>query len=156
MNTGWNSRAKRPLESAIRPCLSTVAIAIGVFWKKHEAHFGGALRIDAAVAGAVEHQRARGAGRAVGAERDLAEQPRRAPAAGLEVDVEDLGLHLARHRRQRGQQRRALAGHDVVELEPAGADLGEIVVEPVGERGIEVADMAVGLGREKPAGAWSR
>ena len=99
----------------------------------------------------------REAGRAVGTEGDLVTAaPGCAPAAGLEVDVEDLGLHVARHRRQRGQQCRALAGQDVVELGAAGADLGEIVVEPVGERGIEVADMAVGLGREKPAGAWSR
>ena len=60
------------------PALSTVAIAIGVIVEEaHEAHFGGALRIGAVAARAVEHQRARGAGRAVGAERDLVEQPHR-------------------------------------------------------------------------------
>jgi hypothetical protein len=71
------------------------------------------------------------------------------PAAGLEVDVEDLGLHVARHRRQRGEQRRALARHDVLEPQAAGADLREIVVEPAGERGIEIDDVAVALGREE-------
>ena len=93
-------------------------------------------------------------GRAVGAEGNLVEEPRRngAAAAGLEIDVEDLGLHVARHRRQRGQQRRALAGQDVVEHQAAGTDLREIMVEPVGERGIEIGHAAVGLGRKEPGG----
>ena len=119
-----------------------------VLEEAHEAHFGGALRIDAVVAGAIENERARGPGRAVGAEGDLVEEPdrQRAAAASLEVDVENLGLDVARHGRKRGEQRRAFAGHDVVELEAAGADLGEIVIEPVGERGVEIDDVAVGLG----------
>ncbi len=122
-----------------------------VLEEAHEAHFGGALRVGAAVAGAVEDERARGAGRAVGAEGDLVEQPRRngAAAAGLEVDVEDLGLHVAGNRRQRGEQRRTLARHDVVELKAAGADLREIMVEPIGQGGVEIADVAVALGREE-------
>ena len=122
-----------------------------VLEETHEAHFGGALRINRAVAGAVEHERAGRAGRAVGAEGDLVEEPCRhgAAAARLEVDVENLGLHVARHRRQRGEQRRALARHDVVELETGGADLREIVVEPIGERGVEIDDIAVGLGRKE-------
>ena len=122
-----------------------------VLEEAHEAHFGGALRVGAAVAGAIEDERARGAGRAVGAEGDLVEQPRRngAAAAGLEVDVENLGLHVAGHRRQRGEQRRALARHDVVEPQAAGADLREIMVEPIGQRGIEIDDVAVALGREE-------
>jgi hypothetical protein len=37
----------------------------------HEADFGGALRIGAVVAGAIDHQRARRAGHAVGAEASL-------------------------------------------------------------------------------------
>ena len=70
--------------------------------------------------------------RAVGAERDLVEQPHRhrLAAAGLEIEVEHLGLHFAGRGGERGEQRRALAGDDVGELEPAGADLREIVVEP--------------------------
>ena len=65
----------------------------------------------AVVARAVEHQRARGARRAVGAERDLVEQPHRhrAAAAGLEVEVQHLGLHFAGRGGERGQQRRAVA-----------------------------------------------
>ena len=56
---------------------------------------------------AIEHERARGARRAVGAEGDLVEQPhrQRAPAARLQVEIENFGLELARRRRKRGQQR---------------------------------------------------
>ena len=91
-------------------------------------------------------------GVAVGAEGDLVEQPHRdrAAAAGLEVDVDDLGLHVARNRRHRGDQRRALARHDVVEPEAAGADLREIMVEPVGQGGVEIDDVAVAFRREEP------
>jgi hypothetical protein len=123
----------------------------GILEEPHEADFGGALRVDAAVAGAVENECARGAGRAVGAERDLVKQPGRhgATGPGLEVDIEDLGLHVARHGRERGQERRALAREHVVELETAGADLREIMVEPIGERGVEIDDAAVGLGRKE-------
>ena len=76
------------------------------------------------------------------------------PLAGLEVDIEDLGLHVAGHGRERGEQRRALARHDVVELQAAGADLREIMVEPIGERGVEIDDVAVAPRRKRsPAGA---
>ena len=80
-----------------------------VLEEAHEAHFRRALRIAAVVLGAIEHQRARGAGRAVGAERHLVEQPHRhrLAAARLEVEVEHLGLHFARRGVERGQQRRA-------------------------------------------------
>ncbi len=73
----------------------------------------------------------------------------RAPRAGLEVDVEHFGAHLAGRRNQRGEQRRALARHDVVELQAARGELREIVVEPVGERRIEIDDAAVALRREE-------
>ena len=111
----------------------------------HEAHFGGALRIGAVVARAVEHQRARGAGRAVGAERDLVEQPhrQRAAAARLEIEVEHLGLHLARRGRRASVSSAAPSpGDDIGELQPAGADLREIVVEPGRQRGVEIDDVA--------------
>src|SRR5262249_37206664 len=152
LNTGWNMRANRAFESAIRPCLSTVAIAIGVFWKKRMK------RTSAARCGSIEPSRARlstrvrgGPGRAGGVEGALGEEPCRhgGAAARLEVNVETLGLHVARHRRQRGEQRGALARHDVVELEAGGADLREIMVEPIGERGVEIDDIAVGLGRKE-------
>jgi hypothetical protein len=123
----------------------------GILEEPHEADFGGALRVDAAVAGAIENEGARWSGRAVRAERDLVEQPGRnsASGAGLEVDIEDLGLHVARNGSKRGEERRALAREDVVELETAGADLREIMVEPIGERGVEIDDVAVGLGRKE-------
>ena len=81
----------------------------------HEAHFGGALRVEMLVAGAADHQRARGAGRAVGAEGQLVIEPHRhgLAAAHAQIDVEDLGLDLAGHRHDRGQQRGAVAGDDV-------------------------------------------
>ena len=50
---------------------------------------------------------------------------------------------------QRGQQRRAVAGDDVGELEAAGADLGEILIEPIGERGVEIDDVALGIDGEE-------
>ena len=93
-----NMRANSALVREIFPALSTVAIAIGVDWKKRMKRTS-AVRCGSVglAAGAVEHQRPRGARHAVGAERDLVEQPHRhrAPAAGLEVDVHHLGLHLA-------------------------------------------------------------
>ena len=116
----------------------------------HEAHFGGAQRVVAVVAGAVDHQRARGARRSVGAERDLVEQPRRhgTAAAGLQIDVEHLGLDLARRRRQR-EQRSPLTRYDVGKLEPAIGDLGEVVIEPLRQRRVEIGDAALGVGGEE-------
>ena len=83
----------------------------GMVEEAHEADFGGALRIGMLVAGAADHQRARRAGRAVGAERQLVIEPHRhgLAAAHAQVDVEHLGLDFARHRHDRGQQRRAVA-----------------------------------------------
>ncbi len=127
---GPKRRMEQPRKSRIRIRDAALPVDGGdrhrrVLEEAHEAHLGGALGVGAVVAGAVEHERARGAGRTVGAEGDLVEEPRRhgAAAAGLEVDVEDRGLHVARHRRHRGQQHRAFAGHDVVELQAARADL---------------------------------
>ena len=119
----------------------------------HEADFGGALRIGVLVAGAADHQRARGAGRAVGAEGELVIEPHRhgLAAAHAQVDVEDFGLDLARHRRDRGQQRSAVAGHDVGQLQPARSDLGEVVVEPVRQRRVDIDDLAGRIDREEAA-----
>ena len=123
----------------------------GVLEEAHEAHFRRPLRIAAVVLGAVEHQRARGARRTVGAERHLVEQAHRhrLAAARLEVEVEHLGLHLAGRGVERGQERRALTGDDVIELERAGPDLRQIVIEPVGERGVEIDNVARRIDREK-------
>ena len=119
----------------------------------HEAHFGRALRIGAFVARAADDERARGAGRAVGAESELVIEPSRHGLAGAhaQVDIENFGRHLARRRRNRGQKRSAIAGHDVGQLQPARSDLGQIVVEPVGERRIDIGDLAGGVDREETA-----
>ncbi len=78
LSTGWN----RPREQ--RRSAHDLALPVDggdrhrrVLEEAHEAHFGGALRVGAVVARAVDHERARGTGRAVGAEGDLVEQPRR-------------------------------------------------------------------------------
>ena len=47
------------------------------------------------------------------------------------------------------EHRPAVSGDDVVDLEPADAELGEIVVEPAGEGRVHVGDRAVGLGGEE-------
>ena len=119
--------------------------------KAHEADFRRALRVCAVVARAIEHQRARSAGRAVGAERELVEEANRerAAAAGLEIEVEHFGLDLARGGSQRRQKRRAVAGDKVGELEAARPDLGKILIEPIGERGVEVDHVAFGIDRKK-------
>ena len=117
----------------------------------HEADFGGALRIGAVVMGTIEHEGARGARHAVGTEGELVEQPHRqsAAAAGFQIEIEHLGLDLARRGAQRRQQRGAVAGDEVGELEAAGADLRQILIEPVGERGVEVDHVALAVDGEE-------
>ena len=119
----------------------------------HEAHFGGALRIGALVARAADHQRPRRAGRAVGAESQLVIEPHRhgLAAAHPQIDVEHLGFDFAGHRRNRGQQRGAVAGHDVGQLQAARSDLREIVIEPVRQRGVDIDEVAGGIDREEAA-----
>ena len=125
----------------------------GVIEEAHEAHFGGALRIGTLVARAADHQRARRAGHAVGPERQLVIEPHRhgLAAAHAQVDVEHLGFDFAGHRHDRGQQRRAVAGHDVGQLQAARADLGEIVIQPVRQRGVDIDEVAGGIDREEAA-----
>ncbi|MEY9117717.1 hypothetical protein ABIE86_006449 [Bradyrhizobium diazoefficiens] len=119
----------------------------------HETHFGGAVRIAALVAGAADHERARRPRRAVGAEGELVIEPHRHGLAGAhaQVDVEDLGLHLARHGHDGAEQRSAVAGDDVGELQPARADLGEVVIEPVRQRRVDVSELAGRIDREEAA-----
>ena len=42
---------------------------------------------------------------------------------------------------------------DTMSVEPqaAGADLGEVMVEPIGERGVDIDEFARGIDREEPA-----
>ena len=125
----------------------------GMVEEAHEADFGRPLRIGALVARAADHQRARGAGHAVGAEGELVIEPHRhgLAAAHAQVDVEDLGLDLARHRHDRGQQRGAIARHDVGQLQAARPDFRQIVIQPVGQRRVDIDDVAGGVDREETA-----
>ena len=119
-----------------------------------EAHFGRAqvFALDLA-RGAVDHQRAGGARRPVAGKGDFVENARRQQAAltRLEVDVELLGRHFAGRAGDHGEHRAAVSGHDIVDLEPADAELSEIVVEPAGQGGVHMRDRAIRLGREKPS-----
>ena len=119
----------------------------------HEADFGGAFGVGMLVAGAADHERARRTRRAVGAEGELVIEPHRhgLAAAHAQVDVEHFGLDFAGHRHDRGQQRGAVAGDDIGELQPARTDLGEIVIEPVRQRGVDIDDVAGRIDREEAA-----
>ena len=100
--------------------MPTVAIAIGVFWKKRMK------RTSAARCGSLPSSFARfrtsiarGAGSAVGTERDLVEQTHRNrfAASGLEIEVQNFRLHFAGGRAERCQERGAFACDDVAKLE---------------------------------------
>ena len=145
--------AKRALLRPMRPDLSTVAIAIGVFWKKRMK------RTSAARCGSlpsspcpIESERARGARRAIGAKRDFMKQAHgdRLAAARLRSRSKNFGLDLSGRGIQRGQQRRTLSRDDVAKLERARADLGEIVIEPGRQGRIEIDDVACGIDRKEP------
>ena len=114
-----------------------------------EAHLRRAQVFAFDVAGsAIDHQRAGRARRAVAGEGDLVQDARRKqPAlAGLEVDVELLRRHFAGRPGYDGEHRAAVSRDDVVDLEPASAELGEIIIEPARQGGVHMRDRAVGLG----------
>src|ERR1700676_282195 len=82
----------------------------------------------------------------------MVETDRHGPAAAhAQVDVEHLGLDLARHWRDRRQERRAVARYDIGQLQTARPYLGQIVVQPVGERRVDIGDVACGIDREEAA-----
>src|SRR4029077_19891277 len=74
----------------------------------------------------IDHQRPRRARRALAGEGDLVQDACREQAAltGVEVDVELLRRHFAGRPGYDGEHRAAVSGDDVVDLEPAGAELG--------------------------------
>ena len=120
-----------------------------------EPHLGGAQVLRRLLARrAADHQRPRRTRHPVLREGDAVQQPHRQAlaAAALEIDVELLGLHLARRARHGRQHGGAIPGQDVAELQPAGPDLGQIVVQPFGQRGVEIGQATVGLGREEACG----
>ena len=93
-----------------------------------------------------------GRGDAVGAEGDAMDEPRRLgdAVAALEIDDGVDRLHLAGRAGDDVEQRRAVGGDDVGKRHLARRELGDVVVEPIGERRVHVGDGAVGLGREEP------
>ena len=78
-------------------------------------------------------------------------EPRRnrAAAFGLEIDVKQLGSHLAGRGRQRGDERTALPGDDVAEFQTAGAHLRQILLQPFGKRRVEIGDAAGSIDRKE-------
>ncbi len=71
------------------------------------------------------------------------------PLPPLEIDVEALGRHFPGTAGDDAEQRRAVGRHDIGELELAGGELRDVVIEPVGEGGVHVGDRAVRLGGKK-------
>ncbi len=123
----------------------------GIVEEAHETHFRRPQRVDAVAARAVEDEGARRSGGGVGRKCHLVIEPHRqgAAVAAPQIEVEDIGLHLAGLSRQGGEKCSAAAGQDVAEPQAAGADLGEIVIEPAGQRRVDVADVAIGIDREE-------
>jgi hypothetical protein len=78
-------------------------------------------------------------------------QPHRQALAILapQVEVEYLRHHLAMHRRDAGEQRRARALHQIGDLQTRRREFGKIVAEPPGERRVEIDDAAGGIAREE-------
>ena len=120
-----------------------------------EAHLGVAQRIARRLARAAQHQRARRAGRSVAGEGHLVVEPHRQQFAVLapQIKVEDFRLHLARHRREIGQECRPRSGNEIGKLQPGRRYLGEVVAEPARERRVQINDAARGLDREEAGGS---
>ena len=72
-------------------------------------------------------------------------------AAHAQIDVEHFGFDFAGHRHDRSQQRGAVAGYDVGQLQATRPDLRQIVIEPVGQRGVDVPDLSGRIDREEAA-----
>ncbi len=70
-------------------------------------------------------------------------------ALALQIEIDRFGAHctgLALHMREK---RLAAGSHDVTDLEIAIGNLGEVVIEPVGQCRIEIEDAPLGPGREE-------
>src|SRR5579872_4617219 len=147
---------EQPGKQRIGPYDAAVAVDCGdrhrrVMEKSHEADFGGSLQFAAVITGTIEHHGARGTWQTVRTKRQsVKEANRQRPAgAGFQIKVNDLGLHLAGRSAQRCQQRSAIARDEVSKLEAARADLSEILIKPVRERGVEINDVAADVGGEE-------
>ena len=63
--------------------------------------------------------------------------------------IELFGDDIARSAGDAREQRGAAAGDEIAELQAAGADLREIVIEPARQRRIHIGDCARGIAGEK-------
>ena len=70
-----------------------------------------------------------------------------------QIDVEDLGLDFARRRRDAVSSAAPSPDTMSASFSPPEPTSREIVIEPVGQRGVEIDEIAVGIDREEPAGA---
>src|SRR5262249_24916845 len=152
LNTGWSRRANLALESTIRPCLSTVAIAIGVFWKKRTN------RTSAARCESIEPSRARlmtsvrdepgvpsGPKATLWNSRTGTVRPPRVLRSMSRISV----FTSPGRAGERVREPRAPPRHDLFELEAARADLGKIIIEPIGQRSVDIDDVAVAFCRKE-------
>src|SRR5262249_60782917 len=72
-----------------------------------------------------------------------------APVAGSQTEIERLVSCFSGRCGRRGHQRGAVAGEDLAELEPARSALRQIVVEPIGERCVEINNVTILVDGEK-------
>ena len=113
-----------------------------------ESELGGAGGFGLA-GGAAEHERMRERAGA-DARQTVQDANGQAGAVGLdEVDVEAARAALRAAAAGARDQRRAVGRHDLRQLEPRIGDLGEVEAEPLGERRVEIFDIAVGVGGEE-------
>ncbi|MCY1489888.1 hypothetical protein D9M68_236280 [compost metagenome] len=66
-----------------------------------------------------------------------------------QIEVEHLGLLQARLRLHGLDERQPLAGHQVADADRAWLELGQVDAEPIGERGVDVEDLALAPGGEE-------
>ena len=138
------------------PFASTVAIAIGVELKMRAKRTSAARKSSPVVSlgprSSTSVREGPGRPSLENATRWRMRTGRKRPWRRLQIDVELLGRHFARPAGNDRHQRRAVGGHDIRQFELAGRELGEIIVEPAGERRIHIGDRAVWLRREKAGG----
>ena len=152
---------KRASEEAKERCIGAQDPARGIDDRERErggveqpreTNLGGALRLVLrALGAAIENERARGAGFPIMREGHAVQHAHRdgLAAALLQVDVEDVGHHIARRAGEMGGERGGIARDHIGELEAARADLREIVIEPGSERGVHIRDGARAIDRHE-------
>ncbi len=148
-----NSLTKAALVRPSPPLRSTEAMAIGVLLKKRVNRTSAARSASAELAAgaAIEDDRPRRAGRAVGGDRNVMEETRRERLAVPldEVEVDDLVAVAAAFGERAGKERDVVAADDVAEGQRARFEAGDVDAEPFGEGSVEVDDAAVRLGGEE-------